>query len=75
MKAAMTSQTHEYLEKALITKVKVFHQLLESGMLSGKLGSLEAKRRNIEIKSIRDALGLTSKEQTALVNKHSQTTN
>ena len=66
----MTDQEKEELEKVLVSKVHAYFRLLDSGMLSGKFGNLEARRRKEEIRDIRERLGLTKKQQTALVNKY-----
>lgn len=67
----MNDQEKEELEKALVMKARVFFQLLESGMLSGKYGNIEARRRKEEIRDIGKQLDLTKKEQIALINKRS----
>lgn len=67
----LDEKTKTKLENELVTKVKLFYHLLESGMLEGKHGSKEANRRNQEILNLRQTLNITKKQQTALVNKAS----
>ncbi len=67
----LDEETKKQLENDLVTKVKLFYHLLESGMLEGKHGSREANRRNQEIVTLRQRLNITKKQQTALVNKAS----
>lgn len=56
-------------ELLLISKVRIYHHLLNGGLLSGKHGNLEAKRRQAEIAEIREELGLTKKQQASLMNR------
>jgi hypothetical protein len=60
--------TTELLE--LIKAVIMFYHLQEMGMLSGKYGNAEANRRNAKIVEMRNALDLTRKELSMLVNIH-----
>ena len=73
------------LEAELVFKVRAFHRLMESGMFAddpyvhGMQGSTlrvhdgharrEVGRRNQEIINLRKQLGITKKQQTALVNR------
>jgi hypothetical protein len=63
--------TTELLE--LIKAIRVVHHLQEMGMLGGKYGNAEANRRNAKIVEMRNALNLTRKELTMLVNIHIST--
>ena len=56
-------------ELILINKVRLFGHLHRGGLLAGKYGNLEAKRRQAEIASIRGELGLTKNQQASLMNR------
>lgn len=58
----------------LIKLIRMFYHLQEMGMLSGKYGNAEANRRNTKIVEMRNALDLTRKELTLLVNIHAGAT-
>jgi hypothetical protein len=56
-------------EKKLIRLVRQYYHLQEGGFFHGRFGNKEAQRRRDEIKTLRDKLGLTTKQQTSLVNR------
>lgn len=55
-------------EKALIRKVRWYHHLLDGGWFQGRLGNREASIRRDEISKLRAKLGITTKQQTQLLN-------
>lgn len=56
-------------ETKLIRLVRQYYHLQEGGFFHGRFGNREAQRRRDEIKTLRNKLGLTTKQQTTLVNK------